>query len=139
MPDTTVNVTPPPVAGADPITALMLSVERMRGDTTAQLARIEGRQEALVKADEAAQKAADHRHNNVMQAIATFVPRPEIELKEKAVLDRVANVERALGERIGGAEKRVGTIETRAWGLIVFVLSAVGMSAFGLFKLGIAG
>ncbi|MCJ2023279.1 hypothetical protein [Methylobacterium sp. J-067] len=51
-----------------------------------------------------------------MQAIATFVPRSEIEKDN-----------RALHERADAVEERLGTMEKRVWGALV---SAVG--AFGI-------
>jgi len=58
---------------------------------------------------------AEERHTNVMQAIATFVPRSEIEKDN-----------RALHERIDGVEKRLDTMDKRDWGAVVSALGAFG-------------
>ena len=50
-----------------------------------------------------------------MQAIATFVPRSEIEKDN-----------RALHERINAAEKRLGTMEKRVWDTVASAVSAFG-------------
>lgn len=88
------------------------------------LARIEERQVSLQKADEYAQSAADHRHRNMMTVIEQFVPRREIEAKEKA-----------LSDRIDAVEAKVSTVEKRMWGAI----GTAGAAIFGVFleKLGI--
>jgi len=122
MAETTIQVAP---QGSVPdALGILLSIEKMRGDTVAQLARIEERQVALVKADENAQKAADHRHGNVMQAISAFVPRSEIEKDNKAI-----------HERIAALEGRVSTVEKKLWGALVGVVAAFGgtfLSIFGV-------
>ena len=53
-------------------------------DISKTISAIDERTRALQNADIAAQKAADHRHANVMQAISTFVPRREIETMNDA-------------------------------------------------------
>jgi len=80
------------------------------------LARIEERQTSLVEANKAAQTAAEARHTNVMQAIATFVPRSEIEKDN-----------RAIHERIDGVEKRLDTMDKRVWGAVVGAVGTFGM------------
>lgn len=88
------------------------------------LARIEERQNSLVAAGQAAQAAAEARHTNVMQAIATFVPRSEIEKDNKA-----------LHERIDATERRLDTMEKRVWGAVAGAVSALGsvvLSKIGL-------
>ncbi|MFB0490173.1 hypothetical protein ABIE45_002759 [Methylobacterium sp. OAE515] len=80
------------------------------------LARIEERQTSLVEANKAAQTAAEARHTNVMQAIATFVPRSEIEKDN-----------RAIHERIDGVEKRMDTMDKRVWGAVVGAVGTFGM------------
>lgn len=79
------------------------------------LARIEERQTSLVEANKSAQAAAEARHTNVMQAIATFVPRSEIEKDN-----------RALHERIDGVEKHLDTMDKRIWGALVSAVGAFG-------------
>lgn len=79
------------------------------------LARIEERQNSLVEANKAAQSAAEARHTNVIQAIATFVPRSEIDKDN-----------RAIHERIDAVEGRLDTMDKRIW---TALFSAVG--AFG--------
>lgn len=79
------------------------------------LARIEERQNSLVDANKSAQTAAEARHTNIMQAIATFVPRSEIDKDNKTI-----------HERIDGVEKRLDTMDKRIW---TALFSAVG--AFG--------
>lgn len=64
------------------------------------LARIEERQNSLVAANQSAQAAAEARQTNVMQPIATFVPRSEIKKDN-----------RTLHKRIDGFEKRLDTSE----------------------------
>lgn len=79
------------------------------------LARIEERQNSLVAASQSAQAAAEARHTNVMQAIATFVPRSEIEKDTKALHDRIDAV-----------EERIGTMDKRAWGALIGAVGAFG-------------
>ena len=69
------------------------------------LARIEERQNSMLEANKAAQSAAEARHTNVIQAIATFVPRSEIDKDN-----------RAIHERIDGVEKRLNMMDKRIWG-----------------------
>ncbi|MBE7201827.1 MAG: hypothetical protein INR70_29045 [Parafilimonas terrae] len=79
------------------------------------LARIEERQNSMLDANKSAQAAAEARHTNVMQAIATFVPRSEIDKDN-----------RALHERIDGVEKRLDTMDKRVWGAVAGAVTAFG-------------
>ena len=79
------------------------------------LARIEERQNSMLDASKAAQSAAASRHTNVMQAIATFVPRSEIDKDN-----------RAIHERIDGVEKRLDTMDKRVWGAVAGAVTAFG-------------
>ncbi|MCJ2015224.1 hypothetical protein [Methylobacterium sp. J-076] len=79
------------------------------------LARIEERQNSMLDANKSAQAAAEARHTNVMQAIATFVPRSEIEKDN-----------RSLHERIDGVEKRLDTMDKRIWGAVAGAVGALG-------------
>lgn len=79
------------------------------------LARIEERQNSMLDANKAAQSAAEARHTNVMSAIATFVPRSEIDKDNKA-----------LHGRIDDLEKRVSTMDKRAWGALTAAVGAFG-------------
>ena len=79
------------------------------------LARIEERQNSLVDANKSAQAAAEARHTNIMQAIATFVPRSEIDKDNKAIHERIDNV-----------EKRLDTMDKRIWGAVTAAAGALG-------------
>ena len=79
------------------------------------LARIEERQNSMLDASKAARSAAEARHTNVMQAIATFVPRSEIDKDN-----------RALHERIDGVERRLDTMDKRVWGAVAGAVTAFG-------------
>ncbi|MDP4005049.1 hypothetical protein [Methylobacterium sp. NEAU K] len=88
------------------------------------LARIEERQTSLVEANKSAQTAAEARHTNVMQAIATFVPRSEIDKDNRAIHERID----AVAERIGAMDKRIWTALIGAVGAFgVVVLTKVGL------------
>lgn len=80
------------------------------------IARMEEKQLAQLTAAEVGQKAAEVRHQSVMSAIATFVPRSEIEKDN-----------RALGARIDELERRLATVEKRIWGAVAAILT----TAFG--------
>ena len=84
------------------------------------LARIEERQNSLVAANASAQTAAEARHTNVMQAIATFVPRSEIDKDNKAI-----------HERIDSVEKRLDTMDKRVWGAVAGAVTAFGTVILG--------
>lgn len=83
------------------------------------LARIEERQNSLVDASKSAQAAAEARHTNVMQAMATFVPRSEIDKDNKAIHERIDAVE-------GRFEKRLDTMDKRVWGALAGAVTAFG-------------
>ncbi|WP_457104347.1 hypothetical protein [Methylobacterium sp. P5_C11] len=83
------------------------------------LARIEERQTSLVEANKSAQTAAEARHTSIMQAIATFVPRSEIEKDNRAIHERIDAVE----ERF---EKRFDTMDKRVWSALAGAVGAFG-------------
>lgn len=128
---------------ADPPANVAVLIERMRGEIGEKLARIEGKSETIQVEQQAAQKAADHRHANVMQAIETFVPRKEIESNHRSVLERIdavdkdarardVEVEKDARERDDAISAKVKSIETKAWAALVGVISAVGLAALGV-------
>lgn len=79
------------------------------------LARIEERQNSMLDASKSAQAAAEARHINVMQAIATFVPRSEIDKDNKAI-----------HERIDAVAKRISTMDGRIWAAVIGAVGAFG-------------
>lgn len=94
------------VRARSPRSAVAMSASHEAADATSEtriliaLARIEERQNSLVAANQSAQAAAEARQTNVMQPIATFVPRSEIKKDN-----------RTLHKRIDGFEKRLDTSE----------------------------
>ncbi|WP_430913894.1 hypothetical protein [Methylobacterium sp. sgz302541] len=91
-------------------------------DIRVALARMEERQVALQTAADAGQKAAEARHTSLMQTIATFVPRSEIEKDH-----------RALHDRIDALEGRLGTMEKRIWGVVAAIGGTVLHAVAGAF------
>ena len=87
------------------------------------LARIEERQNSLVDANKSAQSAAEARHTNIMQAIATFVPRSEIDKDNKAIHERIDGVEKRLERWTSG----VGAVAAAVTALGSVVLTKVGL------------
>ena len=86
------------------------------------LARIEERQIAIQDAAKAAQVSAEARHTNLMNTMATFVPRSEVEKDVKAV-----------NFRIDELEERLRTVEKRIWGAVAAILSSVLAAIAGVF------
>ncbi|MEE7479212.1 hypothetical protein MHIMP23_23840 [Methylobacterium hispanicum] len=85
------------------------------------IAGMSARQDAMMRTADEAKAAAAAQHRELMERIGTFVPRAEIELKEKALHDR-----------LDGFDKRLTTVEGRIWKAIAWILSAVGTAVAGV-------
>lgn len=92
------------------------------------LASMSERQDAIIRSAEEAKAAAAAQHRELMERIAPFVPRTEIELKD-----------RAIHERIDALDAKVKLLEGRMWKAIAGILSAIGTAVAGLFGIHIKG
>lgn len=96
------------------------------------LSAMSTRQDAMMRATDEARAVAVAQHRELMERINTFVPRSEIEKDNKAIHERIDELDKRHGERLD-------RIESRIWKAVAWLLGTFGTAFAGMFGLTIKG